>query len=344
MTVQLPGHFAEELDKLVSSSFKEIAAENYNQLPTMIPEVAHIEPLREAGSPLPLYREKVVRVEDYMLEEVEIGDGMEAGSLMEARTHVIKTRKYAKKWEYIKEVLEARGLDWMRQDLITSAADFGRQLGLMKEREVAKLYNKGGYTAGHAIFNNHVPGMAASGIANGLLFDGKPLFNLSGNTRSNWLATTYYNATANSLSAANITTAKILVNKTNAKDELDREFQQRANTLMVPPALEDTAFSIVEAAQYHGSANYGGNPFGDLRVLVWNLLDDADAWYLMARTDMGQAGRGPRGIVVYDDPAGVETFWTFDPDTGKVTVYAQVYMGLYCYDWRAVSAHALATS
>jgi hypothetical protein len=281
-----------------------------------------------------------------MLEEREIGDGIEEGSLMEARVHIIKTRTYSKCWSYARQVLMARGIDWMRQDIIASAADFGRQLALMKDREVAKLYNKGGYTSGHAIFNNFVNGSTTAGITNGLLYDGKPLFALSANNHPNWLGVnTYFNATANSLSEANLRTAKIQINVTNAKDELDRQYQQRATTLMVPPNLEDSAKSILNAQQAQGSANWGGNPHGDMDLIVWNLLEDTDAWYVLARSDMGSAGRGPRGIVVYDDPAGVETFWVHDlADGDKVKVYANCYMGLYCYDWRAVQSNALATS
>jgi hypothetical protein len=129
------------------------------------------------------------------------------------------------------------------------------------------------------------------------------------------------------------------------KDELDRQYQQRATTLMVPPNLEDSAKSILNAQQAQGSANWGGNPHGDMDLIVWNLLEDTNAWYVLARSDMGSAGRGPRGIVVYDDPAGVETFWVHDlADGDKVKVYANCYMGLYCYDWRAVQSNALATS
>lgn len=342
MVLQMPGHFTEELNKLVNSRFKEVVAERYQKLPTMIPELAHVEPLRPGGE-FSLYRERVVRVEDMMLEERWPGDAVQPGSLMEARHHVIRTRTYSKDWTFPRQVIMARGLDWMRSSILTSGEEFGRQLALLKERELAKIFNKGGLTAGHAIFNNHVPGTAVAGISNGLAYDGKPLFNLTGNARTNWIGSSYYNAEALSLSAANLTTVKNLINVTNAKDELDRQFQQRANTLLVSPQNEDTAKQIVTAMQYAGSANYGGNPHADLEILSWNLLEDTDAWYLLARSDQGGSGRGPEGITFYDD-GEVETFWQHDQKTDSVSVMANVYFGLYAHNWRGIAASNLQTS
>ena len=56
-----------------------------------------------------------------------------------------------------------------------------RNYFLGKEQLAANVFNYGGYTAGHEIFNGSVPG--ETDPSGDLCYDGKPFFNLSGKDR-----------------------------------------------------------------------------------------------------------------------------------------------------------------
>lgn len=80
-----------------------------------------------------------------------------------------------------------------------------------KEKVVANIYNYGGYTAGHDVFNNDDADIGLTTYTSPkLCYDGKPFFALSGNNHTAKDAQTYYNAVA--LTGVNYANAKTMYN------------------------------------------------------------------------------------------------------------------------------------
>lgn len=120
------------------------------------------------------------------------------------------------------------------KDLATS---WGRSIRVLKETFAARVFNDGGDLAGNWIFNgSHIGNADSSGD---LLYDSKPLFNLTGNARSTKGGGTYYNAVANlALNPANFETVYNLHKTSINRDERDRVIRNSADTLLVQPGAE----------------------------------------------------------------------------------------------------------
>lgn len=111
------------------------------------------------------------------------------------------------------------------------AETWGRSVRIKKETDGAKIFNNGGYTDGDGIFNGSWGDEVAAGGS--LLYDSKPLFNLTGNTRSSKGGGTYYNAVSGlSLNPANFETLYNLATATNNRDERDRPINNIVDTLL----------------------------------------------------------------------------------------------------------------
>jgi len=338
MAFHLPGDYAEKL----KGEAQTYSAESYNSIPTHIPILANVLPLSEKrnvpGTGVvtvrPEYKKRTVEVGDYQLEERAPGEHVEVGHGWEGRVHIFRRRGYSKKWPFPKELLDAMDLDGMMAWMRERATAFGFQLAQKKETEFAKLFNQGAKTAGHDIFNNFVPGVNNQGAANGLLYDGKPWFALTGNNHTALDGNTYFNATANALTATNLTTALVRMRATNNRDELGRRIRLQPDTLLVPEDLVETAITIVEARGLAGTANNDANPFGGLKVVPWAFLEDTDSWYVL---------QAKGGVDFYDDNEVVYEVGV-DPDTRSEALYAHAYWALGVWDWRFGVSNALAAS
>jgi hypothetical protein len=110
-----------------------------------------------------------------------------------------------------------------------------KMIEMTKEKIVASIYNYGGYTSGHAIFNqDSIDANLTTGYTN-FIYDGKPFFALSGNEHTGAdKVSTFYNALAlttssgsgqaNGVTLANAITMWNLLTTTNAKMENGRPF------------------------------------------------------------------------------------------------------------------------
>jgi hypothetical protein len=65
-------------------------------------------------------------------------------------------------------------------------------------------------------------------------------------------------------------------------DEAGKLIQLKPDTLIVPPALEFLAMELVKSAQKVGTSDNDINSLmGKFKILVWDFLDDDDAWFLI---------------------------------------------------------------
>jgi hypothetical protein len=165
------------------------------------------------------------------------------------------------------------------------ANSWGTQVRLCKEETGSRVFNEGGNLSGDWIFNGSHTGQTAP--YGDLLYDNKPLFNLTGNTRSTKGSGTYYNAVAGlTLSAANFETLYNLHTTTNNRDERDNIVKNPADTLLVRPGanrfLADRIMGT-EKGMPGGQLN-DINPYYKLTsVIDWDYLESAEAAFYIGK-------------------------------------------------------------
>lgn len=160
------------------------------------------------------------------------------------------------------------------------AKTWGRSVRVQKETLAARVFNKGGETAGDWVFNGtHTGQTDASG---NLLYDSKPLFNLTGNTRSTKGGGTYYNSVANlTLTPESFEAVYNLATVTNAKDERDREIEIMVDTLLVRSGAERfKAERILETTtgMPNGQLNDKNVYYGIVKPMDWRYLNDGTSY------------------------------------------------------------------
>ena len=198
--------------------------------------------------------------------------------------------------------------------------------GLVQTQETfcANFFNYGGYTAGNDIFNATITGVVDDSSGD-LCYDGKPFFNLSGNTRSSKGGTTYYNGLALPLTNANLQTAYLLYTTTNNRNERDQKVALMPDTLLIPASLKFTAKGLLENQWVGGNANLDINTVQNIVAPVeWQYLTDTDAWFL---------GKRQKGLVFLNRRMPVIDFYT-DPKTKAEFVTIDCRWGAYVNNWR----------
>lgn len=162
---------------------------------------------------------------------------------------------------------------------------WGKQVRIAKEEMGALVFNNGGDLLGEWVFNgSHTGNTAAYGD---MLYDNKPLFNLTGNTRSSKGGGTYYNSVASlTLTPANFETVYILHTATNNRDERDNVVKNPCDTLLVRPGADRfLADRIIgsERGMPGGQLN-DTNPYYKLvSVIDWDYLSSTEAAFFVGK-------------------------------------------------------------
>lgn len=111
------------------------------------------------------------------------------------------------------------------------AATWGSAIRDEKEIYGSNILTYGGYTSGDAVYDGSWGNETDS--SGDLIYDGLPLFNLTGNTRTTKGSGTYYNAiSTGTLSPTTFETMWILITDTNAYSEQDRRIANKVDTLL----------------------------------------------------------------------------------------------------------------
>lgn len=174
------------------------------------------------------------------------------------------------------------------------ASGLGESYRNKEEQDHADVFNYGGFTAGHATFDNSVPAVITPSYGN-FLYDGKPLFALTGNNHVAKNGSTYYNSIASlTLSTQNLETICKLIKVTNAFNEAGMEVQIMPDTLLVQDGSANyyKAKRILESMGDIDSAHSGVTNVwkGSLNLVGWRFLTNADAFFV------GVAKRGLRSL------------------------------------------------
>lgn len=214
------------------------------------------------------------------LEEVQEGAVAPIENIREGWTTLGKNRSFKKRLVIYKETLDDH--QKIENMLRAAAKEWGNKWPETKDTLAAKPFLYGGYTAGHDIFNNAISGGVLTDSSGLLLYDSKPWFNLSGNTRTSKGGGTYYNGAALSLTTANIKTQWTLMTVTNSKNERDEVVTIIPDALIIGSgALEWTARTILESTLIPGSAQNDKNLLqGIVDLIVWRKITDTDFWDL----------------------------------------------------------------
>lgn len=166
------------------------------------------------------------------------------------------------------------------------ANSWGKQVRVAKEEMAATVFNKGGDLLGEWVFNGTHTGNTAT--YGDMMYDNKPLFNLTGNTRSSKGGGTYYNSIAGlTLTAANFETLYNLHTATNNRDERDIPVSNPCDTLLVKPGADRfLAERIVGANLMPGGQLNDPNPYYKIvSVIDWDYLTET-AFYIGKRQSM----------------------------------------------------------
>ena len=165
-------------------------------------------------------------------------------------------------------------------NLLTDLArTWGKYGTIAKEEMAARVFDYGGDLTGDWVLNGTHSGNADS--SGDLLYDGYPLFNLTGNARSTKGGGTYYNSVAGlSMQAADFETLYNLQTSTNNRDEEDEVVQNPADTVLCKPGsdffLADRILNTTGPNRsLPGQQLNDKNPYYGLisKVIAWDYLD-----------------------------------------------------------------------
>jgi hypothetical protein len=93
-------------------------------------------------------------------------------------------------------------------------------------------------------------------------------------------STTVDNKGTTALSQTAVEATRLLMRQFT--DETDNLLTARADTILVPPQLEETANIIVGTAQDVGTANNDINfSKGKYKIIVWDYLSDSNNWFML---------------------------------------------------------------
>lgn len=153
-----------------------------------------------------------------------------------------------------------------------------------RETLAASVFNNGGALLGNSVFDGSWVGNAAT-YAN-LPYDGKPFFNLTGNTRTSKGGTTYFNAIASSaITPANFETLYNLITATNNRDEQDVIRANPVDTVVTRTGTDAFAMERI----LNTSRGLPGGQLNDLNPYM-GLIDMHIAWDYMTDSSGGIGG------------------------------------------------------
>jgi hypothetical protein len=196
---------------------------------------------------------------------------------------------YAKYWRFsdgLSFSKEAMEDDMKLGNLLRGyAKDWGEAAAELKEEIAARPFNEGGNLSGDWIFNGSYTGEDDS--SGDLPYDSKPLFNLTGNTRTTKGGQTYYNSFAGyTMIPSNFETIYNHHTATNNRDEVGSIKANPADTILCLPGADYLAAKrITKSENLPTSSMNDMNPYADLidKVIKWDYLDSAESAYFVGK-------------------------------------------------------------
>jgi len=140
-------------------------------------------------------------------------------------------------------------------------------------------------------------------------------------------ATTVGNSGTTALSQTAIEATRLLMRQFT--DETDNLLTARGDTLLVPPALEETAWEIINTAGKLNTADNNQNfSNGKYKIIVWDYLTDSNNWFMID-------SRMAKGFLKWFNRIPVEFNKDKDFDTyvSKWSTYTRYSYGFSDWTW-----------
>lgn len=170
------------------------------------------------------------------------------------------------------------------------AATWGKSVRIAEEDMAATVFNHGGDLLGEWVFNGTHTGNTAT--YGDMLYDNKPLFNLTGNTRSSKGGGTYYNSVAGlTLTPANFETLYNLHTATNNRDERDEIVSNPVDTLLTRVGADAFLSDRLLGSErgIPGTQLNDKNPYYKiLTPMSWDYLTETAFYLLKKQSDAMQ--------------------------------------------------------
>jgi len=259
------------------------------------------------------------------------------------RKFVGKLRRHTAATSVERDLFKDASKDALRNMLREWQQSALKSFMLKKEQYYADLLNYAGHTAGNAIYNNSSELFSDPGA--GLMYDGKPLLNLSGNARTllkvpAGVTNSFYNslgASGKDLTSDNFDDAYTLISSTNAINDAGQREMHFPNVLVVNPALRAEASQIVSTVSgVPGVATNGFNHnFGLVNVALNPFVNSTTAWYLID----ANAGQ----FLAYDKEPPIFDIW-FDQETKTYKVSIDIRFGHCVTGFNHIAGGNIATS
>jgi len=245
MQVLAQGNMLHLLDPIVRKVFWD----TYNEMPSIMPQLYTVVQSRRS------------KERDF---------GMGSIGTFEEFTGTLEYDTFEGLWakDYV-HVEYAKGLEIRRKDL----DDDLHNVLIRKPRELAIAAARTREVHAASVFNNAFSSSYPGGDDQPLCSSSHPL------SPSN--ASTLDNAGTDKLSHTAYETARLAMRSWT--DDRGNKLVVQPDTLLVPPALEETAFIITNADRVPGSANWDKSIIGSRppRVIVWDYLTSSTAWFLI---------------------------------------------------------------
>lgn len=248
--------------------------ESFDALPKVYPEVFEIKKTEK------LYEKSTSAVGTGLLEETAENANYPEKSPMEGFVVYSKVRKWGKIEHVSKEL----------HDDVTKLGNFLKsQMPIWTKDAVetmetfyANIFNYGGYTSGHSIFNASIPNVV-SDASGDKIYDSSPLFAENGTYHTSKGGGTYYNGLgALNISKSNLQDAYTRMTFYNNRKEDDTKMRMVPDILLASPALKFTVDELVKSPDDPTTSNRAVNVLhGVVRPIYWPYLDDADQWTLL---------------------------------------------------------------
>ena len=321
--------FRSQFTELMTRDMYDWFLEVYDQLSAVYPLVFDVRPLTSA------YDQSTAGIGLGQLSERTEGTNIIASNPLEGYTVIGKARTFSDSFSLSAEFVEDADPGKMANAMSDFAGTWAQGVVNSKENFASNFFNKGGFTAGHDVFNNNITGVV-SDPENDLIYTGKPFFALTGNNHDAKDGSSYFNSGgALSLTATNLKTGYNRMTISNAFDERGEKIQLRPDTLLVPPNLRFTGKTILESDNVVGSANNDINDVqGIVSLLEWNYLTDTDGWFL---------GMKQKGLRFLERKAPVLDFFQ-DEKSKRFYATIDARWGAVVTDWRFWYAANISTS
>lgn len=338
----------DQVGKEVIERALPIAFETYEGLPKLYQTIYDVEPsehpTHSTGQDFNLNVESVW--DDEAMSDSSVSARMEAGYKWVIRNNTLNA-SFEVSQQAIEDIQTIGQIEALAAKVAPEIAkDFNRKI----EQRHWDIINYGAYSAGHMYFSNGVtnelPNLDAVEDRYPLkIYDGQPFFSASHPMSS--ATGTLSNFTASgALNPTNLKAALTAYNSTNAYDNAGNRIRRRANTLIVPPALEFTARETLESIN---------QPFATVNTK--NVLRDYTAWnlvicpYLRSSTAWMIADSEMSGLLSIFHPEypqfgeyAVPFKLEWEKTGNKYTLYARSRVGMGVTNWRKIHAIGLSTS